>query len=88
MSDLYVYYRVHPANAAVLASLVRAMHAMLGTGQLKRRPGEKDGLQTWMEVYPSTGSGFAARLAQAERDAGILQYIEGERHAEVFMDLV
>ena len=88
MTDLYVYYRVNPANAAVLASRVRAMQAMLGSGQLKRRPGEKDGLQTWMEVYLSTGGDFAGRLAQAARDAGILPYIEGERHAEVFMDLV
>ena len=87
MTDLYVYYRVDPADAALLASRVRTMQARLGTGQLKRRSGEKDGLQTWMEVYPSTGGDFAERLAQAEREAGILQYIQGERHAEVFMDM-
>lgn len=88
MSDLYVYYRVRTANAQALAPLVRGMQAALGTGQLKRRPGEKDGLQTWMEVYPSTGADFPARLDAAALDAGIARYIDGERHTEVFTDLL
>lgn len=88
MNDLYVYYRVSPANASELAARVRRMQASLGTGQLKRRPGEKDGLQTWMEVYPASGDGFADRLADAAREAGLSRYIDGERHTEVFTDLV
>lgn len=88
MIDLYVYYRVKAANAAVLASRVQTMQAMLGTGQIKRRPDEKDGLQTWMEVYTCTSSDFAERLAHAALEAGVHQYIEGDRHTEVFMDLV
>lgn len=88
MSDLYVYYRVPSAHAQALALIVRGMQATLGTGQLKRRPGEKDGLQTWMEVYPSTGAGFLARLDAAALDAGLARYIDGERHTEVFTDLM
>lgn len=88
MNDLYVYYRVPSANAQALAPLVRGMQAALGTGQLKRRPGEKDGLQTWMEVYPSTSTGFPARLDAAALEAGIARYIDGDRHTEVFTDLM
>ncbi|MFD2367943.1 DUF4936 family protein [Pseudoduganella sp. GCM10020061] len=88
MNDLYIYYRVRPANAQALAPLVRGMQAALGSGQLKRRPGEKDGLQTWMEVYPSAGPDFPVRLAAAASDAGLARYIEGERHTEVFTDLM
>ena len=88
MNDLYVYYRVPSAHAQALAPLVRGMQAALGTGQLKRRPGEKDGLQTWMEVYPSTGAGFAARLDAAVLEAGLARYIDGGRHTEVFTDLM
>jgi hypothetical protein len=87
MTDLYIYYRVRALDAATLAPRVRAMQAALGGGQLKRRPDEKDGLQTWMEVYASVPEGFAARLAQAERDAGLEQHIDGLRHTEVFTDL-
>lgn len=88
MSDLYVYYRVRSTDAPALAPLVRGMQAALGTGLLKRRPGEKDGLQTWMEVYPSTVAGFPARLDAAVLDAGLARYIDGERHTEVFTDLM
>ena len=40
------------------------MQAKLAAGsgvapQLKRRPESRDGLQTWMEIYPVVGEGFA-----------------------------
>ncbi|TFW11468.1 DUF4936 family protein [Massilia arenosa] len=86
MTDLYIYYRVPAGQAGALASKVRAMQAALGGGQLKRRPGEKDGLQTWMEVYASVTDDFPARLDRAAEEAGLQQHIDGLRHTEVFTD--
>jgi hypothetical protein len=88
MTDLYIYYRVRDEHASQLAPRVRAMQAALGTGgQLKRRPGSSDGLQTWMEIYPDAPDGFDAALALAVRQAGLPDLIAGERHTEVFTDL-
>jgi len=90
--DLYVYYKVSESDAAALAPRVRAMQAALaahqGVGaQLKRRPESRDGMQTWMEVYPGVAEDFHGRLAQAEARAGLLELIAGPRRAEVFIDL-
>lgn len=88
MIDLYVYYKVREQDAAALAPRVRAMQAALAVPhQLKRRPRGKDGLQTWMEVYPGAADGFAAVLEQAAAGAGIEALIEGPRRAEIFVDL-
>ena len=91
-ADLYVYYKVRAADTAQLAPLVRAMQARLGaaegvSAQLKRRPGEPDGLQTWMEVYPAAPAGFAATLARAAHDAELEPLLAGPRRVEVFTDL-
>ena len=56
-------------------------------GRLKRRPEARDGLQTWMEVYPAVDAGFASMLAGAVHAAGLDALLAGPRHAEVFMDL-
>jgi hypothetical protein len=93
MTDLYIYYRVPDAVAAQLAPRVQAMqarlHAACGVaGQLKRRPQSQQGLQTWMEIYLATGAGFDAALATAVHDAALLEQIDGERHTEVFMDVM
>jgi hypothetical protein len=92
MPDLYVYYKVREENAARLAPIVQAMQASLGSGlpgkpQLKRRPEAKDGLQTWMEVYPGADAKFRDALQDAERNARWDGLIEGPRHTEVFTDL-
>lgn len=87
MRDLYIYYRVRDEHAAQLAPRVRAMQAALGSGQLKRRPGASDGVQTWMEVYPDAPAGFDTALALAVSQAALPELIAGERHTEVFMDL-
>ncbi|MDN4038565.1 DUF4936 family protein [Massilia sp. YIM B02443] len=92
MIDLYVYYKVRGVDAARLAPLVRAMQERLATqqgvrGQLKRRPEEKDGLQTWMEIYPGVADGFAEVVASAAANAGFDGLIEGPRRAEIFTDL-
>ncbi|MDT1863079.1 DUF4936 family protein, partial [Acinetobacter baumannii] len=70
------YYKVRNEDAATLAPLVHAMQRRLAQDagvqvQLKRRPEDKDGLQTWMEVYPGVSSGFEALLARAAGAAGI-----------------
>lgn len=92
MDDLYIYYRVPDAQAAQLAPRVRAMQAGLNAahgvaGQLKRRPGSTDGVQTWMEIYLAAGDGFTAALAAAVQQAGLSAQIDGQRHTEVFTDL-
>jgi hypothetical protein len=92
MADLYIYYRVPDGQAAQLAPRVRAMQARLHAGhgiagQLKRRPGSSDGLQTWMEIYEATGPGFDAALAAAVHDAALSEQIAGTRHIEIFMDV-
>lgn len=90
--DLYVYYKVADADAAALAPRVRALQAALAAAhgvavQRKRRPGSKDGLQTWMEVYPDVPASFEETLAQAVAQAGLGALIQGPRRAEVFVEL-
>jgi len=89
MIDLYVYYKVRDEDAARLEPLVRKLQAGLAASgaQLKRRPGSKDGAQTWMEVYPGVTDAFPASLDAAARDAGFDGLIAGPRLAEVFVEL-
>jgi hypothetical protein len=92
MIDLYVYYKVREDGADALAPRVRALQAEIAArhgvhGQLKRRPEARDGLLTWMEVYPAVDAGFAALLAEAVAHAGLESQLAGPRHTEVFMDV-
>lgn len=92
MIDLYVYYKVREDAADGLAPRVRALQADVAArhgvrGQLKRRPGARDGLQTWMEVYPAVGQDFAALLDEAVARSGLESQLAGPRHAEAFIDL-
>ncbi len=87
--DLYVYYRVRSAHAEGLQPQVAAMQRTLAHAygvrcELKRRPQETEGCQTWMETYISVPEGFEHALATA---AAALSLIEGERHVETFVDL-
>lgn len=91
--DLYIYYKVRDADTASLQAAVLAMQATLAqrhdiAGQLKRRPDSKDGLQTWMEVYPAASKEFAAALDGAAEQAGLSAWLASPRHTEVFMDIV
>lgn len=95
MIDLYVYYKVRIEDAGALAPRVRAMQMQLtrgreGHGQplLQRRPETRDGLQTWMEVYPGVGEGFGTLVDQAVLNAGLAPYIQGPRRTETFIDLL
>jgi hypothetical protein len=90
--DLYVYYKVQEADAAVLQGAVVAMQAALAATHgvaplLKRRPQATDGMRTWMEVYPSVNAPFPAALDAAVTQAGLARWIAGARHVEVFEDM-
>lgn len=90
--DLFIYYKVGADAAVELARRVAALQAALASSQhvrvaLKRRPGEQDGLQTWMEVYADVPAGFDAALAQAVSGSGIDGLITGRRHTETFVDI-
>jgi hypothetical protein len=90
--DLYIYYRVRSEDAGALREHATAMQKSLSgeygivTG-LKRRPEEKDGWQTWMEIYEAVPDNFEAILEQAVMQAGLAGFIEGERHTEHFLDV-
>ncbi len=94
--DLYIYYRVESGHATTLLGKVKGVQAMLLArlgiaGALKRRPGEQDGLQTWMEIYqdilPTDADAFNRTLARALEDSGAAELIRGERHVEQFEDV-
>lgn len=90
--DLYIYYKVREADTASLHTAVARLQAQLAarhgvTGQLKRRPGASDGLQTWMEVYTGVTADFQATLDAAVAQAGLSASIAGTRHTEVFVDV-
>ena len=90
--DFYVYYKVAPDAAAALAPRVKQFQQQLAashgvTTALKRRPGQQNGMQTWMEVYTGALPDFASVLEQAVQQSGIAAYAMGGRHTEIFMDL-
>lgn len=92
MADLYVYYKVREADTAALHQRIAALQRQLAVAhgvapQLKHRPGVQDGLQTWMEVYPHVGAGFADALEAACVQAGIGPLLASDRHHEVFTDI-
>lgn len=90
--DFYVYYKVAPDAAAALAPRVKLLQQQLAASHgvataLKRRPGEQNGMQTWMEVYTGVPSDFATVLDLAVQQSGIAACAAGGRHTEIFMDL-
>ncbi|MES2538811.1 MAG: DUF4936 family protein [Pseudomonadota bacterium] len=90
--DLYIYYRVPGAQAARLQAAIGTLQARIVrehgvAAGLKRRPGEQDGKQTWMEIYQAIPEGFEAVLAQRVLEADLASMIDGERHTEHFLDL-
>jgi hypothetical protein len=52
-----------------------------------RRPEEKDGMQTWMELYRHPGGLSPELEAEIARAAEAVQrdWIDGPRHVEVFV---
>ena len=91
--DIFVYYRVPLANTQALLAAVLDMQQSLArqmsvSASLKRRPEEKDGCQTWMEVYARVPEDFLAALDKAVAEAGLMSQIEDRRHIETFVDIV
>jgi hypothetical protein len=90
--DLYIYYRVRSENADVLRARVGPMQDALSreygivTG-LKRRPQEKDGQQTWMEIYQAIPAGFETALESAVIREKVNTLIDGQRNTEYFLDV-
>lgn len=90
--DLYVYYRVPAPCTTELRQRVEDMQARLAADHgivtsLKRRPDEKDGKQTWMEVYLAVPDGFENALEHAVGRAALQGLIDGQRHTEHFLDI-
>ncbi len=90
--DLYGYYRVRSDAAAALHPKVLAMQARLAQrfkldASLKRRPGETNGEQTWMEVYLATPAEFGQALQEAVDADGLAAHMSGGRHTEIFTDI-
>jgi hypothetical protein len=90
--DLYIYYRVPVAHAAELQKRAAAMQRCLSgdygiVARLKRRPGEKDGCQTWMEIYEAVPPDFEEMLDRALVREGLAGLIDGQRHTEIFVDV-
>ncbi len=90
MTDFFVYYHVRSEHAAQLRPRIATLQSVLTQrfgirAALKRRPDEKDGLQTWMEIYADVPDNFLPALQQAVLAADLP--IAGERHIEIFVDL-
>lgn len=90
--DVYVYYRVSEKNASELQSRVLAMQKSLTdlvqvTTSLKLRSEPAAPLQTWMEIYFSTPDDFLDLLNHTVANLGLIHLIDGERHAEIFVDM-
>lgn len=90
--DLYIYYQVRTTNAESFRAKALAMQHNLArywkiATALKRRPEEKDGMQTWMEVYLDVAEDFEVQLNQAVEANELLSWIDGKRHTEQFLDV-
>ncbi len=89
--EWYVYYQSSSADAAALCSAVNTMQKSLVhhhgvSAQFKRRLATLEGCDTWMEIYTGVPSDFEATLDSAVAEAGLKQYIDGERYVEKFKD--
>lgn len=93
MRRLFIYYRVDAARAEEALPLVLdfqrracARHPGL-QAELLKRPGEKDGLQTWMEVYSSLGGVPSEVEAELSDSAGrsAISGILSNLYVEVFV---
>ncbi|HVL75350.1 MAG TPA: DUF4936 family protein [Noviherbaspirillum sp.] len=89
---LYVYYRVPVEHASQMHQRAQALLKSISrecgiVARLQRRPEEKDGRQTWMEVYEAVPAGFEETLERAAEREGMTGLIDGQRHTEIFVDV-
>lgn len=48
---------------------------------------DREGRQTWMEVYEPWNPAWTEGVAKALKESGLDGLIEGDRHEELFVDL-
>ncbi|MCW7540620.1 DUF4936 family protein [Aquabacterium sp. A7-Y] len=92
MRRLFIYYRIASADAALalraagaMQDALRARHPGL-QAELWRRPQEKDGVQTWMEIYmQAEGVGPVLEAEIAAAAEALSPWLQGPRHTEVFV---
>ena len=90
--DIYLYYTIREADAALAHTRVAALQQRLGSAYdvkatVRRRPETRDGLQTWMEIYPDVPAGFDSVIEQAAQEESLTELATNGRHIEVFMEL-
>lgn len=90
--NLYIYYRAPAAHAAEIQQRTAGMQKSLRedygiVARLLRRPEEKDGRHTWMEVYEDVPDRFEEALEGALTRAGLAGLTDGQRHTEIFVDV-
>jgi hypothetical protein len=96
MLELFIYYRLEPADAPAAQRAVAAFQADLQArypwllARLLRRPHATDGHETWMETYSAdpamNSTGITPDIAvQIEAAAvALAPLLRGARHTEVF----
>lgn len=89
---LFIYYRVASVDAVAAGPAVQHLQSRLRQrwpglqAQWFRRPEEKDGMQTWMEIYARPGGITAEVQAHIEDEArSLAHWCRGPRHVEVFV---
>lgn len=88
--NFYIYYRVEPANAAVLKARIHEMQAALHnqTGVAGRLLEKRDEPLLWMEVYENVADAesFEDALMHVVEEYHIRQLLEpgSQRHTECF----
>ncbi|GAA4011609.1 DUF4936 family protein [Actimicrobium antarcticum] len=90
--DIFVYYTIRSQDAALARQRAAALRQRMAAGydiavQLKRRPEEKEGLQTWMEIYQDVPPGFDTVIEHVAAEEGLAMLSQGYRHIEHFEDL-
>lgn len=97
MRELFVYYRVRSADAAVASAAAHAMQTQLRArhpeliARLLCRADSGGGDQTWMETYAADparapqGIGVALQAAIDEAARALQPWQVGPRHTEVFV---
>lgn len=86
--NVYVYYRIDPAQIGLATARIDALLDTLTAhcSQPPRRLSRCDDPATWMEIYADIADlgAFVAALDVALSDLGCAAFIQGERHLECF----
>ncbi|MFT5588955.1 MAG: hypothetical protein ACI9ZF_001127 [Bradyrhizobium sp.] len=90
--DIYVYYSIRTDDAALARQRVDTLQQRLNAGydirsRLRRQPEEKNGLQTWMEIYLAVPAGFEDVIERAAAEEGVTAMAQGSRHVEQFVEV-